>query len=119
MDLQQFIHDALFQIAAAVNSVNANFREASLSARANTPGRKMLGPEGGETYVSTSDTQDISFDVAVTVAVATSDAQSKEGGGRIAVLSGKVGSANGSESSQSSVSRLQLQVPLRLPLAKD
>ncbi len=117
MNVQEFIHDALTQIANAVQAANNTFSTQSSPAEANPAGAESES-RGGLTYVSVSNTQMISFDIAVTVDETSQTSTEKKGGLSLKVVSGGIGGSKSTETSSSSVSRLQFKIPLKLPRPK-
>jgi hypothetical protein len=115
MNVQEFMQESMFQIAAAVNDVNRRFTAEKMDAIANPEGAARRSRGGGVTYCSISDTQMIEFDIAVTVS--QTEGQSKEIGGglKVYVASGSAGTGTTTEEMRSSVSHLKFKVPLKLP----
>lgn len=110
MNVQEFVADTLVQIASAVNDANTRLAEAKTQVLANPSG----GSENssyGSTPVKVSDIQMIRFDIAVT---AESGTLTKGNAGvGIAVL--KLNTLGESSKSHANVSRIEFQIPLRLP----
>ena len=114
MNVQEFVHESLLQIATAIYSVNETFELDGIPASANPSG--ALSESGaGVTYLSVSDTHNIEFDIAVTVTESAETTRSKGAGFRVAVVGGSVGGTKATETTGSTVSRLKFSVPLRLP----
>jgi hypothetical protein len=114
MNVQEFIRESLVQIANAIHEANEVFASSSISAQAN-PAGAILESASGSTYLDVTDTQDIEFDIAVTVTESAEASSSKKAGVAISVVTGSVGGTKTSESSNSSVSRLKFTIPLKLP----
>jgi hypothetical protein len=108
MDIKQFVKDSLIQIAGAIKDANTELAE--LGSQANPPGATSQS-EAGTTYVDVIDTQNIEFDLAVTI----TETATTSGGGSISVWSVGIGGEKSSEGSKSSVSRIKFTVPLKLP----
>ena len=99
MNVQEFVHSTLVQIARAVVMTNKTFESESLSASA-VPKGAELNSHGSTTYQSVTDTFDIKFDIAVTV----DSNQSND-----------VRVVNTDTESKTTSSRIQFSVPLKLP----
>ena len=113
MNVQQFVADTLVQIASAIVDANNRLTEASVDATANPPGANLVS-HGSVTYQGVSDTQQIKFDIAVTVEK-TATTKGEAGVG-ISVL--KLGTEGQSATNDSHVSRISFAIPLKLPMQK-
>lgn len=108
MELREFVKDALVAIVEGVKDA-----QSELHGNIN-PTPSMIGDKVGSDYITREGLRayPVKFDVAVTV---TAEANA-QGGGKVSIWS--VGSLEGKTTSrdgQSSVSRLQFQVPVALP----
>ena len=115
MDLEEFVHQSLFQIASAIHKTNQTFKTEGLDAQANPAGGLSRTKGGSSSFMSFPDTQTIEFDVAITVSQSTTDSTTKKGGLQISVVNAGVGKEASNENSNSTVSRLRFKVPLKLP----
>ena len=113
MNIQQFIHETLVQIATGVQNANDTFAEIGLPAQANPPGAEMES-RGSTTYRSVSNVHTIKFDIAVEVCESTESNNDGKTGFDLKILSGSIGSDRTASSSQSTTQRLEFSVPLKL-----
>lgn len=111
MNIEEFVTNALVQIAQAVCNTNLKLGELEIDATANPAGVNHVSVQS-ITYNSIADTQIIEFDLAVTVENDTKT-QGNAGVG-LSVL--KLGTEGSSASSKTNVSRVSFKIPLRLPL---
>ena len=114
MNVQEFIEESLFQIAAAVHSTNKRFALSDFRAVAN-PNDAERRSKGSTTYVGVTDTEYIDFDIAVTASESHGLSDVKGGKLGISVVSVGADSGRTSESLKSSVSHLKFKIPLKLP----
>jgi hypothetical protein len=111
MNIQDFVRDTLFQIASAVHEVNESFREHKLAAQANPPGGEIMTSMGSRD-MPVSDTHNVEFDLAVTVARSQASTTSGTSKSELVV----VGAALGESAPIPSVlSRVKFMVPLKFP----
>jgi hypothetical protein len=115
MNVQEFIQQSLYQIAAAVESANQQFVLEKIEARANPRGATNHSAGGGFTYSTVSDTQMVDFDIALTATQSDGQTSGAGGGLKIYVASAGVESSNRSEATHSHVSRIKFKIPLKLP----
>ena len=99
MNVQEFVHSTLAQIARAVDVTNKTFESESIAASAVPRGAESMS-HGATTYQSVSDTFDIKFDIAVTVDLKQSS---------------DVKVVDENSESRTTSSRIQFSVPLKLP----
>lgn len=114
MNIEEFVHATLIQVAAGVEAANRTFAEKSISAQANPAGAEAQS-QVGTSYEKITNTQNIAFDIAVTVDESSQSSSDKKAGLGLKVVSGGLSSSQALESSTSTVSRIQFTIPLKLP----
>ena len=113
MELREFISDVFASIIAGVSDAEAAAKEhgAVINPRGETTVYGRGGDMRTETKVKTYEHQSVDFDVALTV----ESSNSKDAGGKIAVMSAGLGGNVASSSKNSSVSRIKFSIPIILP----
>lgn len=106
MDLADFIHATLTQIVAGVSSAKKEIAKIDPSARINP----------SVSHVKWGETNDVEFDVAVTVV----DGAKVDGGAKLKIAAlVSVGASGSSESTESITSRIKFKIPMAVPHTPD
>jgi hypothetical protein len=113
MNVEEFVQATLVQIANGVESANKTFAEKSISAQANPAGAESES-QGRTSFVPISNTQNITFDIAVTIDETSQSSSEKKAGLGLKVVTGGLAGSQSLESSTSTVSRIQFTIPLKL-----
>lgn len=109
MNVEQFVHDSLYQIARAVQRVNVTFDAEGIGAEAHLPNADDEFRDN-ETCSELNTVQHISFDIAVTA----SQGGERENGGGLKVVSSPREGTGSTTAETSSVSRIAFILPLKL-----
>jgi len=111
MELKDFVKETLISIIEGVVSAQGS----DVGKHVNPKWSSSVGKESSHAYVAPGDhlARLIKFDVAITV----TEASGAEGGGKISILSSKIGVEGHSSNEKSTASKISFEIPITMPMA--